>query len=224
MENVMDFNHILNWKLKAGSHPFPDKNGGTCINEAALVAAGFAYKEIQDADEMPPCFSRTIVDWAMIVNDTLKDDDRQRLLPYIILLAGTSDDAKIETKRKMILGRTLKKGMEHLLKMSIASDESPEITEWRNHWFAVLNEEPLKDMRYLYGEMYHEICNLIVYDKHGDRRKMTEQDQTFQEETLEAVAQLGVDALDAMMSVGNKAEIVDLNLIKSRMDKAKVLA
>ena len=35
------FDHILNWKLKAGSHPFPGKDGGTCIDEAAIVAAGF---------------------------------------------------------------------------------------------------------------------------------------------------------------------------------------
>ena len=31
------FDHILNWKLNVGSHPFPGKDGGTCINEAALV-------------------------------------------------------------------------------------------------------------------------------------------------------------------------------------------
>ena len=30
------FDHILNWKLKEGSHPFPGKDGGTCINEAAM--------------------------------------------------------------------------------------------------------------------------------------------------------------------------------------------
>ncbi len=29
------FDHLLNWKLKAGSRPFPGKDGGTCINEAA---------------------------------------------------------------------------------------------------------------------------------------------------------------------------------------------
>ncbi len=34
------FDHILNWTLKVGSHPFPGKDGGTCINEAAIVAAG----------------------------------------------------------------------------------------------------------------------------------------------------------------------------------------
>ena len=35
------FEHILNWKLLRGSHEFPGKDGGTCINEAAIVAAGF---------------------------------------------------------------------------------------------------------------------------------------------------------------------------------------
>ena len=38
------FDHILNWKLLRGSHEFPGKDGGTCINEAALVAAGFKYR------------------------------------------------------------------------------------------------------------------------------------------------------------------------------------
>ena len=32
------FDHILNWTLKRGSHQFPGPDGGTCINEAALVA------------------------------------------------------------------------------------------------------------------------------------------------------------------------------------------
>jgi hypothetical protein len=40
------FDHILNWTLKKGSHPFPGPDGGTCINEAALVAAGFEYEPI----------------------------------------------------------------------------------------------------------------------------------------------------------------------------------
>ena len=35
MATMEAFDTILNWKLKAGSHPFPGKDGGTCINEAA---------------------------------------------------------------------------------------------------------------------------------------------------------------------------------------------
>ena len=51
------FDHILNWKLKEGSHQFPGKDGGTCINEAAIVAAGFEYRPVRKVEEMPDCFS-----------------------------------------------------------------------------------------------------------------------------------------------------------------------
>ncbi len=47
------FDHLLNWRLKVGSHHFPGPDGGTCINEAALVAAGFEYRFIISAEEMP---------------------------------------------------------------------------------------------------------------------------------------------------------------------------
>ena len=53
MGTMDGFDHILNWKLKAGSHPFPGKDGGTCINEAALVAAGFEYQPVRRAEDMP---------------------------------------------------------------------------------------------------------------------------------------------------------------------------
>jgi len=68
-----DFDHILNWKLKAGSHPFPGKDGGTCINEAAVVAAGFEYRPVRRVEEMPKCFSRPICRLAMQLNDMASD-------------------------------------------------------------------------------------------------------------------------------------------------------
>ncbi len=63
------FDHLLNWKLKTGSHPFPGPDGGTRINEAALVAAGFEYKPIRWVEEMPSAFSRPICHFAMWLND-----------------------------------------------------------------------------------------------------------------------------------------------------------
>ena len=93
------FDHILNWKLKAGSHLFPGPDGGTCINEAALVAAGFAYRPINSVSQMPRCFSRPICQLAMWLNDMASDQDRQLLLPFVTRLA-CADTPEVERKRQ----------------------------------------------------------------------------------------------------------------------------
>src|SRR5687767_4184189 len=81
---MYSFDHILNWKLEAGSHHFPSETGGTCVNEAAVVALGFEYRRIADVEDMPVCFSRPICRLAMRLNDMATDDERQRLLPYVM--------------------------------------------------------------------------------------------------------------------------------------------
>ncbi len=98
------FDHLLNWKLKRGSHYFPGKDGGTCINEAALVAAGFKYRKITSVHEMPECFSRPVCALAMALNDFSTDEQRQRLLPYVTRLA-CADTPEIERKRANYIDR-----------------------------------------------------------------------------------------------------------------------
>lgn len=102
------FDHILNWKLLGGSHRFPGPDGGTCINEAATVAAGFKYKEITVVSDCPPCFSRVLASYLMKLNDTMPDDLRQELLlPFVTRLAGTFNEH--ETPRaNIIVNRTIK--------------------------------------------------------------------------------------------------------------------
>jgi hypothetical protein len=113
------FDHILNWKLKAGSHPFPGKDGGTCINEAALVATGFAYRPITTAEEMPNCFSRPICRLAMRLNDSAGEVERQRLLPFVTRLA-CADTPEVERERTAYIAQhtkgrmTFQKGLEVL--------------------------------------------------------------------------------------------------------------
>lgn len=82
-----DFDHILNWKVLRGSHPFPGPDGGTCINEAAIVAHGFLYQPVGSVERMPRCFSRPICHLAMRLNDMATDAQRQRLLPFVTRLA-----------------------------------------------------------------------------------------------------------------------------------------
>jgi hypothetical protein len=102
------FDHILNWKLRAGSHAFPGKDGGTCINEAALVAAGFDYKPIRRVEEMPACFSRPICRLAMRLNDDADDDERQRLLPFVTRLA-CADTVTVECMRELYISMRVRK-------------------------------------------------------------------------------------------------------------------
>src|SRR5206468_4579550 len=93
------FDHILNWKLLWGSHEFPGKDGGTCINEAAIVAAGFEYRPVRRAGDMPECFSRPICRLAMWLNDMATDKERQQLLPFVTRLA-CADTLAVEHVRQ----------------------------------------------------------------------------------------------------------------------------
>src|SRR5262245_13916065 len=104
-----DFQRMLEWKLLRGSHEFPGPHGGTCVNEAAIVAAGYPYRPVYCVKDMPSSFSRPIAMLALCLNDTLEDDLRQELLmPFVARLGGTADTAKIEMRRaELMLQRTV---------------------------------------------------------------------------------------------------------------------
>ena len=92
------FDHILHWKLTDGSHRFPGKDGGTCINEAAIVAAGFEYQAVRRVEDMPECFSRPICRLAMRLNDAANDVERQHLIRFVTRLA-CADTPEVERER-----------------------------------------------------------------------------------------------------------------------------
>lgn len=71
------FENILKWRLLSGSHKFPGPDGGTCVNEAAIVAAGLEYRADRRAEDCPPCFSRVIAGFAIELNESMPDDLRQ---------------------------------------------------------------------------------------------------------------------------------------------------
>jgi len=102
-----EFDHILNWKLKQGSHAFPGRDGGTCINEAAIVAAGFPYQPVRTVETMPDCFSRPICRLAMLLNDEASDEERQQLMLFVTRLA-CADSAKVEWEREVYITQHLR--------------------------------------------------------------------------------------------------------------------
>ena len=107
MATMEAFDTILNWKLKRGSHRFPGPDGGTCINEAAIVAAGFPYQPVRSVQDMPACFSRPICTLAMYLNDWSSDEERQQLLPYVTRLA-CADTTEIEREREAYIARRIR--------------------------------------------------------------------------------------------------------------------
>jgi hypothetical protein len=104
-----DFQRMLDWKLLRGSHEFPGPDGGTCINEAAIVAAGYPYRAVYCVKDLPAAFSRPISMLALCLNDTLEDELRQELLmPFVTRLGGSADTSKVEMARaELILQRTV---------------------------------------------------------------------------------------------------------------------
>lgn len=103
MTDISKLETLLNWQLLAGSHKFPGADGGTCINEAAIVAAGFKYRKISGSSRLPRCFSRVLGLWLMGLNDNTEDWQRQRLIRYVLKLPGSRDKISIERERLMHL-------------------------------------------------------------------------------------------------------------------------
>ena len=107
---MYNFDHIVNWKLLQGSHEFPGPDGGTCINEAAIIVAGFEYKKVSSAEDCPPCFSKVLSEYSIGVNDLLPDDKRQQLMKYVMRLSGSVDTVEVEQQRaKYVAEMTIRK-------------------------------------------------------------------------------------------------------------------
>jgi hypothetical protein len=124
MATMEAFDTILNWKLQWGSHRFPGPDGGTCINEAAIVAAGFPYQAVVFVESMPDCFSRPICRLAMNLNDMATDEQRQQLLPFVARLA-CADTPKVERERQDYIAWRLR----HRRRYPLTFQEKLEILE-----------------------------------------------------------------------------------------------
>src|SRR5229473_2596541 len=111
-EAAADFRRMLEWKLLRGSHEFPGPDGGTCINEAAIVAAGYPYRAVYCVKDLPASFSRPIAMLALCLNDTLDDELRQELLvPFVTRLAGSADIPKTEMMRAQLIHERVVSGI-----------------------------------------------------------------------------------------------------------------
>src|SRR6267154_3482002 len=100
-----DFGRLLNWRILRGSHEFPGPDGGTCVNEAAIVAAGYPYTPVRRIDDCPASFSRPLALYAMCLNEIVLDDTlrQELLLPFVTRLAGSADRPEVEMARVALI-------------------------------------------------------------------------------------------------------------------------
>ena len=99
MTDISNIQGLLDWRLLTGSHEWPGPDGGTCINEAAIVVAGFHYSPVGGPEDFPLCFSTELGMLLLSLNDALSDERRQKLMRFVLRLPGSKDVAKVERRR-----------------------------------------------------------------------------------------------------------------------------
>ncbi len=203
-----DFSHILNWKLLYGSHDFPGPDGGTCINEAAIVAAGFGYQRVGHARELPSCFCPVIGEFSVWLNDSITDAELRMklLLPFVTRLAGARGTAADEAARVEVLRA-------HLTALTPEKQRKRRFTD-RHHGYLLIGEVlgPWTVRRYSLktARTVRELIRIAEHLKSG----------------MSVIALPGffaalAGALDAMLAIGPRASTPETELLVARMEAAK---
>jgi hypothetical protein len=244
---------MLDWKLLYGSHDFPGPDGGTCINEAAIVAAGFEYRKIDRVQDCPPCFSRPIAALALRMNDRMPKGLRQELLlPFVTRLAGTADTPEVEELRtKLIAVRLCREILAPLLRQANRTDLA-EILERAELGDGRINRARLAELRqrWLYADAVAVAVADAVADADADAVAVAVADavavavavavadavavavalmcgkvsNAWLADTLRQRWEVAVSILDEAIRIGKQGNAVDHSLIKARLEIAKTEA
>lgn len=230
-----DFQTILNWRLLAGSHPFPGPDGGTCINEAAIVAAGLPYKAIRSSADCPPCFSRPIAAYALGLNDAMPDDARPQLIAFVLRLSGSADRPDVEAARtrrlaldsirQILAPLCARAGMaEHAEACAGAPDLSLALAaarsaEWQG---GALAQEAARMRRWRDGALQSAVARTAT------AAQRAAEDPRGAAEVAEGAAPFVPDTwaractiLDAALAIGRQAPEIDLVGARARLDAAR---
>jgi hypothetical protein len=221
MKDMTDFSHILNWKLKEGSHGFPGPDGGTCINEAAIVAAGFPYQEVLSVEDMPLCFSRVISTYALFLNDGMPDKERQRLIPYVIRLSGTADSLEVERVRA-----------EFLAMYAVNTFLSKVLDEKGFHTYASVCREAhnLSEAKTISLAVYDRTITARYASRAISYAESAMQIEPARQSALAAKSSAletnswdnAIDALDGVLAIGRKSDAIPITTAAERLDRVRV--
>lgn len=236
-------NQMLNWKLLNGSHEFPGPHGGTCINEAAIVAAGFEYKKVVTSDDCPPCFCRVLAHFLLKLNDSFNTEDRQQLMQFVHRLAGSaasSDETDIRAHilrdRNNQLNKYIyklvpdinarlevwqKMKQQHVRYMSDFEDYQAKLKSQEDH---NLGDRLSLILHYAY-ENHHRVCRSLLSTSFVAMESLSEfvaADHVVNVESLsDVIRDHHLKTVQLMLKVGPSTSEPDVELIQTRMNAIK---
>ena len=231
-----DFQRMLEWKLLRGSHEFPGPDGGTCINEAAIVAAGYPYRAIYCVKDLPASFSRPISMLALCLNDTIEDELRQALLvPFVTRLGGSADTPKVEmTRAELMLRLTVADILAPALARAGFHDIAERCRSYRTPTELVEIARRLRDCdcsarhQPLTSALDHAadagrqwlagLPTEVVFCTFSAMREIASLDG---DRHMEKVYRRAASILEAAIAIGNQADVTGAEVVARRMDAAK---
>jgi len=236
---VADLRRMLDWKLLRGSHEFPGPDGGTCLNEAAVVAAGYPYRAIYCVRDLPASFSRPISMLALCLNDTLEDGLRQQLLlPFVTRLGGSADEPKTEmTRAELILSRTAADIVAPALARAGYVKIAERCRSYRTPTELVEVARRMRDCGH--SALHHSLTSAVEHVADAGRQwlaglptevvfcafsAMREIAALDDDARMEEVYRQAVAILDAAIAIGNRADADSVDAVSERLDAAKRVA
>ena len=88
-------------KLLKGSHPNTGETGSGCLMNVVSYLNGD-----QEITDRPACACPVVIPIAIWLNDYMRDDERQQLLPYVERISGSrTNDVDVLTARALVAAR-----------------------------------------------------------------------------------------------------------------------
>lgn len=223
MTNIDSLKSTCRWQLLRGSHPFPGPDGGTCFNEAAIVAAGHPYNPVQSVDDCPASFSRPLSFLAMFLNDNAGDADRQRLIPFVPRLAGSADGLDVEIARaRFVVSQIVERRLpdrhvsaEALKSLAFLREEYDDVP------VALLSQFVLWANNSLPAEQLVIEAPSFELSIDGMMTWLSATQPISKRISRPGMFGVWLDAFDQALKIGRQADPIDGALVVARMEEAK---
>lgn len=219
----------LDWQLKHGSHEFPGPDGGTCINEAALVVAGFAYREVTSIRDLPESFCPVISQFALTLNDAMPEGEMlNRLRPFAARLSGSSDGRRMADVRGAFLAMQASRVFAPLALDSVDAAAAQRLRDMDTPEQAVVELERLVQV-----EWPDNIREAVGAAHRALVRSLGWRDAIYTAELCavcairaavvdDAAWNMAIETLEQLLAIGKQADPIEVGVIEDRA--AKVLA